>query len=656
MAWQPQPANGTVADVLTITGMSWTAGDGAVAHDVYLGMNEMAVKMADTDSVLYQGQQAETTFAPADGLEPGQPYFWRIDEVDADGNVATGRVWGFTITDGIIVSDVTSTIDYDNTIDPFMTEVAFDVMQDWVQAGLADLSLEFMGALPVFVEDADGVITMSGGGDDIWNTTDQFRFAYAEIEGDVTIVAQVLDNGTGSNAWAKGGVMVRQSLDGDAVNVMGAITGGNGDGGTFQWRSEKGASSDSSRTLTGIAPPYWVRLTRVGNTFTVDMSADGVEWAQQGETPIDVNMVDPVLVGLAVTSHAAGETRAFQFSDVSVNGEPVSAADALAVADVGVAQGGNDPAPLYVAVEDAAGASAVVVHPDPAATNVTEWTEWRVALDDLAAAGIDLTAITAVAVGVGDGEPDGTGTVMVRNIQVVKPIADIVWVSDGYDDNGDEAPDDLAWVALLTAQGHNVDYQMPDPGLGDGFWKALDDDKLAMLDAADLVIVSRNSNSGDYDDGEEPTQWNSVETPLILMSTHIVRSSREKCRDTAGTHNATPTMQAADLTHPIFAGVNVDASGQLEAIDSRPSTFPGTAEAGNGAVLATRVDTGEIWIAAWDAGVEYYDGAAQTAGGPRMFFAGGTQETDEPNVGRGEYNLTAEGEKIFLNAVKMLLP
>ena len=38
-----------------------------------------------------------------------------------------------------------------------------------------------------------------------------------------------------------------------------------------------------------------------------------------------------------------------------------------------------------------------------------------------------------------------------------------------------------------------------------------------------------------------------------------------------------------------------------------------------------------------------------------MFFAAGSQES-VPDIGRGEYNLTPEGKKIFLNAVNSLLP
>jgi len=166
-------------------------------------------------------------------------------------------------------------------------------------------------------DESGGTWTVSGDGADIWGNSDQFHYVYRELTGDAIIEARVVDNGEGSNNWAKGGVMIRQSLDADSINVSGFITGGSGDGGTFQWRSVQGDSSSSNRTLTGIAPPYYVRLVRQGDTFTVFMSADGVEWAQQGAPPAIVEMTDPVLIGLAVTSHQDGEVRTFTFENVS---------------------------------------------------------------------------------------------------------------------------------------------------------------------------------------------------------------------------------------------------------------------------------------------------------------------------------------------------
>jgi hypothetical protein len=59
------------------------------------------------------------------------------------------------------------------------------------------------------------------------------------------------------------------------------------------------------------------------------------------------------------------------------------------------------------------------------------------------------------------------------------------------------------------------------------------------------------------------------------------------------------------------------------------------------------------WVVEWETGAEFFDGSGQLAGGPRLIFCAGTQEGD--GVGRGEYNLTPDGETMFLNAVRYMI-
>ena len=83
------------------------------------------------------------------------------------------------------------------------------------------------------------------------------------------------------------------------------------------------------------------------------------------------------------------------------------------------------------------------------------------------------------------------------------------------------------------AQGYNVDYTKG-ATLGNGYWRTLDAAKIARLNAADLVIVSRATDSGGYaTDAAEIAQWNSVTTPLILLNVYIARGgtgSNFRCR------------------------------------------------------------------------------------------------------------------------------
>ncbi len=185
--------------------------------------------------------------------------------------------------------------------------------------------------------ESDGTWTISADGADVWGSADEFHYAYVPLSGDGTIIAQVVDNGTGSNGWAKGGVMIRETLDADSKHALMALTGGEGGGMGFQNRQETGGSSFSSHGDPAAAPPYWVKLTRIGNTITGYSSADGVEWVQQPDgtggdmttNPVDIEMAEDVYIGLFATSHASGEIRTYTFDNVRV-----ASPDVIAIEDV----------------------------------------------------------------------------------------------------------------------------------------------------------------------------------------------------------------------------------------------------------------------------------------------------------------------------------
>ncbi len=225
--------------------------------------------------------------------------------------------------------------------------------------------------------------------------------------------------------------------------------------------------------------------------------------------------------------------------------------------------------------------------------------------------------------------------------------AHIVWVSGGHDYNTDGVSDDFMWVDMLKAEGYTVDYQT-------GNWITLDQGKIAALNSADLVIIARCTSSGDYADASELNQWDSIITPMLLNSTHLVRNSRWRWLDTGSTNNATPTMQVVDTSHPIFAGVMFDAGNQVEMLAGPDSTFASITDTGNGTLIAKRADNDQVWIATWEPDVEYYPGSGQIPAGPRMFMAAGTQEAADV-ANWGEMNLSDEGVRIFLNAVMYML-
>jgi hypothetical protein len=83
-ATNPSPADS--ADNVSIDAdLSWTAGTGSTSSDVYFGT---------TSPGSFQGNQTATTFDPGT-MANDTTYYWRIDEINADGTT-TGNVWSFT--------------------------------------------------------------------------------------------------------------------------------------------------------------------------------------------------------------------------------------------------------------------------------------------------------------------------------------------------------------------------------------------------------------------------------------------------------------------------------------------------------------------------------------------------------------------------------
>lgn len=161
---------------------------------------------------------------------------------------------------------------------------------------------------------------ITGDGHDIWYSYDGFHYMFKELTGDGSITARVVSNGTGTNTWAKGGVMIRNEISPYSAHAMTVVTGGAGGGGAFHWRSSTSASTSSAHDpIPSVSPPYWVRVERWGNEFSGYLSADGTNWRQRGATQI-ISMNDTVYIGLCVTSHTAGSLRTYTFDNVSYEG------------------------------------------------------------------------------------------------------------------------------------------------------------------------------------------------------------------------------------------------------------------------------------------------------------------------------------------------
>lgn len=155
-------------------------------------------------------------------------------------------------------------------------------------------------------------MVIESSGRDIWRNQDEFHFVYQKVEGDAEIIAKVLSVEE-TNAWAKAGVMIRDSLTADSKNAFMLMSASNGT--TFQRRlqSNDGTRREEGDNATGS---YWVRLVREGNLFTGYNSPDGQTWQKIGAVTID--MQKSVYAGLAVTSHDDNALCEARFDNIKI--------------------------------------------------------------------------------------------------------------------------------------------------------------------------------------------------------------------------------------------------------------------------------------------------------------------------------------------------
>jgi len=463
-ARDPEPGSGLTGLNPEVV-LAWRPGRSATLHNIYFGSDREAV--AGGGALV--GSVAETRYDPG-SLDLGTTYYWRIDEVNEAGAPAVweGEVWSFSTKEYFMIEDFAGYTDnldagqaifqtwidgwenntgstvgyldapfaeqaiihnsaqsmplaYDNTASPWYseTERTFDSAQDWTIHSADTLVLYVRGGAPGVLEQADGRILVGAIGSDIWGNSDQFRLVYKQLSGDGSIVARV-DNIAPSDVWAKAGVMIRESLEVGSTHAMVVVTPSNGV--SFQRRPQADAAS-ASTDAAGLAAPYWVKLTRTGNTFTAQRSEDGNAWVDLAPAaPVQIAMAADVYIGLAVTSHNANVATLAEFSNVATTGDVTGQ---WLDAGIGAEQPtGNTPDTLYVALEDTSGKAKAVAHGNPAVTVTPIWQEWRIPLSEFSSDAVRVNSIEKMYIGVGDRDnptAGGNGLIYIDDIAFGHP-------------------------------------------------------------------------------------------------------------------------------------------------------------------------------------------------------------------------------------------
>jgi len=162
-----------------------------------------------------------------------------------------------------------------------------------------------------------GSWNVTGAGNDIWGSYDQFHFLYFNKTNDCT--ATVLVEGfKQNNAWSKGGLMIRDDLTGGSAHASVFWTGGN----LIAMQSRENAGGSSLSYHSGFpAGNMWLRIVKEGNTVTSYYKRENDHGFMKFYSR-NINFADnQVSVGIAVTSHLSGELATLTTSGFEVSNE-----------------------------------------------------------------------------------------------------------------------------------------------------------------------------------------------------------------------------------------------------------------------------------------------------------------------------------------------
>lgn len=175
------------------------------------------------------------------------------------------------------------------------------------------------------------VFKVVGGGNDIWNTSDNFNYAYTMVSGDFDYVVDV-NSLLGPDNWTKAELMARAPTspsttptgpDAFVANMTTQTPGFVWDSQGWVFFGQNDVELQDRDTANGnpggasafpLYPPTypntWLRLTRVsGTNFILKASPDGKNWTFISSHSVSAaNFPNSLFLGLAVTAHNDTDT------------------------------------------------------------------------------------------------------------------------------------------------------------------------------------------------------------------------------------------------------------------------------------------------------------------------------------------------------------
>ncbi|TET81473.1 MAG: LamG domain-containing protein [Anaerolineales bacterium] len=482
-ARDPIPPNGAIHED-TWVNLSWTAGDFAVSHDVYIGDNFDDVN--DGAEGTFAGNQTETFivagfpgFSYPDGLIPGTTYYWRVDEVnEAEPNSPwKGEVWSFSIPPNTAYNpnpaDGAEFIGPDNVTLSWTAGLGAKLHTVYlgndynevrnaivgVPAGTATYNAGTLEREKVYywrVDESDGIATYKG---DIWGFTTpgatgnpQPANGAVDVEHTQILSWTPADNTNSHQVYFGTDKDAVKNATLDSPEYKGIKARGSEiyDPGklawhtSYYWRVDAVYNADPDNPVKGLVWSFTTTDFLVVDDFesyTNDDAAgeaiwqtwvDGLDVADNGA---QVGYLLPpycedtiVHGGLQSMPLLYDNTASVTNSEVAL---PLTVNRDWTAEGVGELslwfRGGLDNAaePLYVAVFNSAGSPAVVGLDDPSAATVRSWTQWVIPTKAFADQGINLTNVDKFAIGLGTkagvGVSGGSGTMYIDDIRLYRP-------------------------------------------------------------------------------------------------------------------------------------------------------------------------------------------------------------------------------------------
>lgn len=256
--------------------ISWKAAEEALSYNI---------KRATVSGGPYTqiGNVTTCEFSDKVGLSNGVPYYYVISAVGTGG-------------------------ESDNSVEFTGQPVDNSEFDIWTHADIGSTGLTGNAGFD------ENTFTVYGAGSDIGGTSDAFRFVHQKMNGDVAIMAKV-ESLTQTHTLAKGGVMIRQSLDDNSIHAMSTIT----PEGNLEFGNRISIGNHSTcMSLSGDQVPHWVKLIRTGDIFTAYRSADGITWSTHDSSSA-ITMTGDIYVGILAVSRNTNALTKVCYGNIAIS-------------------------------------------------------------------------------------------------------------------------------------------------------------------------------------------------------------------------------------------------------------------------------------------------------------------------------------------------